>query len=218
MGLNASVVEDYTRRTREIEVKTEELSQKKKELEDYKQNISKIKQDWLTPLKHLVEKINEQFSGFFSSMQCVGEVDLHTENEEDYDKYGIRIRVKFRSSTQLHELNPHHQSGGERSVSTMLYLMALQELNRCPFRVVDEINQGMDPVNERRVFEMVVRTACKNDTSQYFFITPKLLQNLTYADKMTVLFVYNGPCMLEPTKWNLKAFHRRRRRVAIATE
>ncbi|XP_077331082.1 structural maintenance of chromosomes protein 5 [Lithobates pipiens] len=218
MGLNASVVEDYTRRTREIEVKTEELSQKKKELEDYKQNISKIKQDWLTPLKHLVEKINEQFSSFFSSMQCVGEVDLHTENEEDYDKYGIRIRVKFRSSTQLHELNPHHQSGGERSVSTMLYLMALQELNRCPFRVVDEINQGMDPVNERRVFEMVVRTACKNDTSQYFFITPKLLQNLTYADKMTVLFVYNGPCMLEPTKWNLKAFHRRRRRVAIATE
>lgn len=61
--------------------------------------------------------------------------------QEDYDKYGIRIRVKFRSSTQLHELTPHHQSGGERSVSTMLYLMALQELNRCPFRVVDEINQ-----------------------------------------------------------------------------
>ncbi|XP_072260268.1 structural maintenance of chromosomes protein 5 isoform X2 [Pyxicephalus adspersus] len=218
MGLNASVVEDYARRTREIESKTVELNQKKKELEDYRQKISKVKQDWLTPLKHLVEKINEQFSSFFSSMQCVGEVDLHTENEEDYDKYGIRIRVKFRSSTQLHELNPHHQSGGERSVSTMLYLMALQELNKCPFRVVDEINQGMDPVNERRVFEMVVRTACKNNTSQYFFITPKLLQNLTYADKMTVLFVYNGPYMLEPTKWNLKAFHRRRRRVAVAAE
>lgn len=33
----------------------------------------------------------------------------------------------------------------------------------------------MDPVNERRVFEMVVRTACTNDTSQYFFITPKVI-------------------------------------------
>ncbi len=61
--------------------------------------------------------------------------------QEEYDKYGIRIRVKFHSSTQLHELTAYHQSGGERSVSTMLYLMALQELNRCPFRVVDEINQ-----------------------------------------------------------------------------
>ena len=26
-------------------------------------------------------------------------------------------------------------------MSTMLYLMALQELTKCPFRVVDEINQ-----------------------------------------------------------------------------
>uniref|UniRef100_A0A452V9F9 Structural maintenance of chromosomes protein 5 n=1 Tax=Ursus maritimus TaxID=29073 RepID=A0A452V9F9_URSMA len=212
-GLNPTVVEEYTKREEEIEQLTEELKIKKVELDKYKENISQVKERWLNPLKELVEKINEKFSNFFSSMQCAGEVDLHTENEEDYDKYGIRIRVKFRSSTQLHELTPHHQSGGERSVSTMLYLMALQELNRCPFRVVDEINQGMDPINERRVFEMVVNTACKENTSQYFFITPKLLQNLPYSEKMTVLFVYNGPHMLEPNRWNLKAFQRRRRQV-----
>ncbi|XP_048662833.1 structural maintenance of chromosomes protein 5 isoform X3 [Marmota marmota marmota] len=174
-GLNPTVVEEYTKREEEIEQLTEELKGKKVELDKYRENISQVKERWLNPLKELVEKINEKFSNFFSSMQCAGEVDLHTENEEDYDKYGIRIRVKFRSSTQLHELTPHHQSGGERSVSTMLYLMALQELNRCPFRVVDEINQGMDPINERRVFEMVVNTACKENTSQYFFITPKIL-------------------------------------------
>ncbi|PNI62022.1 SMC5 isoform 1 [Pan troglodytes] len=173
-GLNPTIVQEYTKREEEIEQLTEELKGKKVELDQYRENISQVKERWLNPLKELVEKINEKFSNFFSSMQCAGEVDLHTENEEDYDKYGIRIRVKFRSSTQLHELTPHHQSGGERSVSTMLYLMALQELNRCPFRVVDEINQGMDPINERRVFEMVVNTACKENTSQYFFITPKV--------------------------------------------
>ncbi|ELK07054.1 Structural maintenance of chromosomes protein 5 [Pteropus alecto] len=214
-GLNPTVVEEYTKREEEIEQLTQELKIKKVELDKYRENISQVKERWLNPLKELVEKINEKFSNFFSSMQCAGEVDLHTENEEDYDKYGIRIRVKFRSSTQLHELTPHHQSGGERSVSTMLYLMALQELNRCPFRVVDEINQGMDPINERRVFEMVVNTACKENTSQYFFITPKLLQNLPYSEKMTVLFVYNGPHMLEPNRWNLKAFLRRRRRITF---
>lgn len=214
-GLNPTVVEEYTKREEEIEQLTEELKIKKVELDKYRESISQVKERWLNPLKELVEKINEKFSNFFSSMQCAGEVDLHIENEEDYDKYGIRIRVKFRSSTQLHELTPHHQSGGERSVSTMLYLMALQELNRCPFRVVDEINQGMDPINERRVFEMVVNTACKENTSQYFFITPKLLQNLPYSEKMTVLFVYNGPHMLEPNRWNLKAFQRRRRRITF---
>ncbi|XP_021108381.1 structural maintenance of chromosomes protein 5 isoform X3 [Heterocephalus glaber] len=214
-GLNPTVVQEYTKREEEIVQLTEELKGKKVELDQYRENISQVKERWLNPLKELVEKINEKFSNFFSSMQCAGEVDLHTENEEDYDKYGIRIRVKFRSSTQLHELTPHHQSGGERSVSTMLYLMALQELNRCPFRVVDEINQGMDPINERRVFEMVVNTACKENTSQYFFITPKLLQNLPYSEKMTVLFIYNGPHMLESNRWHLKAFQRRRRRITF---
>ncbi|XP_015276006.1 PREDICTED: structural maintenance of chromosomes protein 5 isoform X2 [Gekko japonicus] len=211
-GLSASVVDDCNKRAEEIQQMTLELQEKQKELDDFRQNISQVKERWLNPLKQLVDRINEKFSSFFSSMQCAGEVDLHTENEEEYDKYGIRIRVKFRSSTQLHELTPHHQSGGERSVSTMLYLMALQELNRCPFRVVDEINQGMDPVNERRVFDVVVKTACKESTSQYFFITPKLLQDLTYTEKMTVLLVYNGSSMLESSSWNLKAFYRRRRR------
>ncbi|KAK2513862.1 Smc5 [Columba guinea] len=173
-GLNASVVEDYNKQTEEIQQLTEFLEKKKNELDTYKQNISKVKERWLNPLKSLIEQINEKFSSFFSSMQCVGEVDLHVENEEEYDKYGIRIRVKFHSSTELHELTPFHQSGGEKSVSTMLYLMSLQELNKCPFRVVDEINQGMDPINERRVFEMVVKTACKESTSQYFLITPKV--------------------------------------------
>ncbi|XP_042307545.1 structural maintenance of chromosomes protein 5 isoform X2 [Sceloporus undulatus] len=211
-GLSPSIVEECKKRKEEIAQMTLELEQGKKELDNYRQNISKVKENWLNPLKELVEQINERFSSFFRSMQCVGEVDLHTENEEEYDKYGIRIRVKFRSSTQLHELTQHHQSGGEKSVSTMLYLMALQEINRCPFRVVDEINQGMDPVNERRVFDVVVKTACKESTSQYFFITPKLLQDLTYDKKMTVLLVYNGSSMLESRKWNLEGFRRRRRR------
>uniref|UniRef100_A0A671YKD5 Structural maintenance of chromosomes protein 5 n=1 Tax=Sparus aurata TaxID=8175 RepID=A0A671YKD5_SPAAU len=212
-GLSENVVEEYNRREQEIKHLEKELEDKTNALNAYRQNISEAKERWLNPLKQLVEQINSKFSDFFRTMQCAGEVDLHSENEEEYDKYGIRIRVKFHSSTQLHELTPYHQSGGERSVSTMLYLMALQELNRCPFRVVDEINQGMDPVNERRVFDIVVRTACKETTSQYFFITPKLLQNLQYADEMTILCVHNGPYMLPPNQWDEKAFIRRFQRV-----
>ncbi|KAF7655218.1 hypothetical protein LDENG_00059390, partial [Lucifuga dentata] len=209
-GLSENVVEEFERREQEIKNLEKELEEKSKSLNAYRQNITEAKQRWLNPLKQLVDQINDKFSYFFRSMDCAGEVDLHYENEEEYDKYGIRIRVKFHSSTQLHELTAYHQSGGERSVSTMLYLMALQELNRCPFRVVDEINQGMDPVNERRVFDIVVRTACKETTSQYFFITPKLLQNLKYAEQMTILCVHNGSHMLSPKQWEERAFVGRR--------
>nr|AAI65244.1 Zgc:152845 protein [Danio rerio] len=211
-GLSDAVVDEYNRREQEIKNLEKELDDKTNELTTYRRNIAEAKERWLNPLKKLVELINVRFSDFFQFMQCAGEVDLHSENEEEYDKYGIRIQVQFRRNTRTHELTPHHQSGGERSVTTMLYLMSLQELNRCPFRVVDEINQGMDPVNERRVFDIVVRAACGVNTSQYFFITPKLLQNLQYAEQMTILCVHNGPQMLPPNKWNEKAFIQRARR------
>ncbi len=41
---------------------------------------------------------------------------------------------------ELQRLNAHRQSGGERAVSTIFYLMALQSMAQSPFRVVDEIN------------------------------------------------------------------------------
>ncbi|KAK3057253.1 Structural maintenance of chromosomes protein 5, partial [Teratosphaeriaceae sp. CCFEE 6253] len=77
------------------------------------------------------------------------------------------------------------QSGGERAVSTIFYLMALQSLARAPFRVVDEINQGMDPRNERLVHSRMVDIACaESSASQYFLITPKLLGGLRYHESM----------------------------------
>lgn len=43
--------------------------------------VSQAKERWLNPLKQLVDQINDKFSNFFRSMQCAGEVDLHSENE-----------------------------------------------------------------------------------------------------------------------------------------
>jgi structural maintenance of chromosomes protein 5 len=73
--------------------------------------------------------------------------------------------------------------------------MALQSLARSPFRVVDEINQGMDPRNERMVHERMVDIACKEHTSQYFLITPKLLNGLKYDKRMRVHTILSGEHM-----------------------
>jgi hypothetical protein len=60
-----------------------------------------------------------------------------------------------------------------------------------PFRVVDEINQGMDQVNERKVFIQLVESSCKPDTPQCFLLTPKLLGGLPFTPEITVGVV---PC------------------------
>ena len=38
-------------------------------------------------------------------------------------------------------------------------MMALQALTKVPFRCVDEINQGMDERNERKVFDLLIETS-----------------------------------------------------------
>ena len=45
--------------------------------------------------------------------------------------------------------------------------MSLQTLTRSPFRVVDEINQGMDMRNERLVHARMVRIATGNDDMRF---------------------------------------------------
>lgn len=64
-----------------------------------------------------------------------------------------------------------------------------------PFRMVDEINQGMDPRNERVVHERMVQIACREHTSQYFLLTPKLLSGLRYDERMKVLCIASGEHM-----------------------
>ncbi|MPC95444.1 Structural maintenance of chromosomes protein 5 [Portunus trituberculatus] len=73
-------------------------------------------------------------------MGYAGEVSL-IETEEDFENYGMAIKVKFRDEQRLQQLTAQQQSGGERAVSTALYLLALQSLTAAPFRCVDEINQ-----------------------------------------------------------------------------
>lgn len=130
-------------------------------------------QAWRTPLDILIDKISTQFTAFFDQMGCAGEValDIPEDNALDIENYGITIYVKFRQSNALRALNAQVQSGGERSVATMLYLLSLQEQCPVPFRCVDEINQGMDPYNERRVFDMMVKLLSRGGNlakTQYF--------------------------------------------------
>jgi hypothetical protein len=57
---------------------------------------------------------------------------------------------------------------------------------------VDEINQGMDPINERKVFNLLVGAAAKENTPQCFLLTPKLLPGLTHTPDVTILTIFNG--------------------------
>lgn len=61
--------------------------------------------------------------------------------QSSYENYGLQIKVKFRNDGDLQVLDSHTQSGGERALTTAVYLLSLQAITSVPFRCVDEINQ-----------------------------------------------------------------------------
>ncbi|MCD9560307.1 Structural maintenance of chromosomes protein 5 [Datura stramonium] len=201
--LNHNVLEEYETRQKKIESLSKSQEVEEEKLSNLINEINALKERWLPTLRSLVSQINHTFSRNFQEMAVAGEVSLD-EHDMDFDKYGILIKVKFRETGQLQVLSAHHQSGGERSVSTILYLVSLQDLTNCPFRVVDEINQGMDPINERKMFQQLVRAASQPNTPQCFLLTPKLLPNLEYSEACSILTVMNGPWIEQPSKvWSV---------------
>jgi len=184
------IVDEYNKRKEEIETYSSAVENNAVKLTSLDTKIMELRERWYEPIVEMTGKINQKFKTFFGALNCAGEVMLS--EHEDYNKWGIDIKVQFRNSDDLKRLTSSYQSGGEKSVSTILYLLSLQGLTECPFRVVDEINQGMDPKNERKVFELMAAAATTEGTSQYFLITPKLLPDLDYNDKMTIHSIYNG--------------------------
>ncbi|QSZ36611.1 hypothetical protein DSL72_006491 [Monilinia vaccinii-corymbosi] len=192
---NPNAIRDYEIRQADINRLSIKITSIEGELGDIAQKVTEIMTKWEPRLDALVEQISQAFSHNFEQIGCAGEVSVY--KEEDFEKWAIEIKVKFRENETLQLLDKHRQSGGERSVSTIFYLMSLQSLARSPFRVVDEINQGMDPRNERMVHGRMVEIACQEHDSQYFLITPKLLHDLKYHPRMKVLVIVSGEHMPE---------------------
>lgn len=222
---NSNVIKEFEDRERQIQQLDNKLSEFRNKLSDYDHAINEIREKWEPKLEELVKRISDAFSDSFARIGCAGQVTLDKaegsggstgesepeSSDSDFGEWSIQIHVKFREHESLSQLDSHRQSGGERAVSTIFYLMALQSLSASPFRVVDEINQGMDPRNERMVHERLVDIACASsnadtgaDTdvggsggSQYFLITPKLLNGLAYKPGMTVHCINSGVLMAD---------------------
>ncbi|KAG9317772.1 hypothetical protein JVU11DRAFT_1992 [Chiua virens] len=195
MQTNPGVIEQYEKRKAEIAKLTRSLKDREKTSQRLERTMKSARDNWQPALERLVESIGQKFSAAFDRIGCAGEIKIGP--HDDYDKWAIDILVKFRDKEKLQLLTGQRQSGGERSLTTILYLMSLTEEARTPFSLVDEINQGMDQRAERAVHNSMVTVTCQDDSCQYFLITPKLLPDLLYHKRMKVLCVNNGDWLPE---------------------
>ncbi len=112
-----------------------EIIRLKKEVKDLKLDLEQNQVKLVQGIQEMIENINLGFRDLMSKMGFAGEVILKKgQHDLDFKNYGLEIHVKFRPGDDLQPLSHSVQSGGEKSVTTALYMMALQELTQVPFR------------------------------------------------------------------------------------
>jgi len=189
---NPNAIKMYEERKAKMLTIRVELETKQAELTTKSASLQQRQEQWKAELIPIVESISIIFAKHMKSLEFEGAVLLE-EHPTDFSKWCIDIKVKYRKQAVLQSLDGSAQSGGEKTMATIIYLTALQEQATCPFRVVDEINQGVDENNEKKIFKVVSHSACEPKNPQMFMMCQKVVSGLEYHPGMTILNIFNGP-------------------------
>jgi len=174
--------ESYSKLYLELKEKARSVAEnREKALEE----VSIRTEAWQKIMQELLDDVSLQYQRILSQAHGVGKVGLV--NKHDIEAAGLEVLVGFKGAKPV-PLDAYTQSGGERSMATMSFLLALQQHVQSPFRAVDEYDVHMDPRNRETITNLLIESI-EGLNSQYLIITPS---QITFADKpVTIITVQN---------------------------
>ena len=109
--------------------------------------------------------VNEQFKRIFSQITTKGEAYLELENAQDPFAEGLKINVKITGNKFL---DIRSLSGGEKTMTALAFLFAIQEHEPANFYVLDEVDAALDKGNSEKLARLI-RSYCTK--AQYLVIS-----------------------------------------------
>jgi chromosome segregation ATPase len=163
------IYNDYTGNIDELRVKLAQLQENKKAMLT---ELESRKRVWRDAMENLVESTDPAYQAVLSAADASGFIKF--EEGADIEDAGIALYVGFRGGSPT-TLDPFTQSGGERSVALMAFILSLQGRIVSPMRAMDEFDIHMDPRNREAMFKMILSQMKQREASQYLVITPSIL-------------------------------------------
>ncbi len=141
-----------------------------------KEDVESAAQDLKSLINYLTDKmqtqftesfnfINEQFSEVFKELFGGGEARLILSSQTDILNSEIDIQASPPGKKIQNMLS---LSGGERCLTAIALLFAIQKLNPAPFCVLDEVEAALDEANIFRFSDYIVK---HSEDTQYILVT-----------------------------------------------
>ncbi len=167
---------------KQLSTRINEVSNEKLSIINFMTELEKKKFD---TFMNAFNSVNKNFQDIFGRISNGGSGKLLLENLEDPFKGGVDVYLRFPGKA---DLSIGSASGGEKSVATVCFVLALQAINPMPFYMFDEIDAHLDVLNTQRLAELL-RERAKG--SQFIVISLRDI-TISRADRIYGIYIQNG--------------------------
>jgi len=188
------IYNDYSGNIEELKVKLSQLQENKKSM---LVELGSRKEVWKKAMEDLVESVDPSYQAVLSAADASGFIKF--EQADTIEDAGLDLYVGFRGGAPT-TLDPFTQSGGERSVALMAFILSLQARIVSPMRAMDEFDIHMDPKNREAMFKMILSQMKQREASQYIVITPSILTVFDRTAHVITVQAVHGPSEVRELK------------------
>ena len=96
--------------------------------------------------------VNAHFKKFFSTLSSKGDASIVIENPERPFEEGVLVKVKLKGTKYL---DIKSLSGGEKTMTALAFIFAIQEFEPASFIIMDEVDAALDKKNSELLSNMV---------------------------------------------------------------
>jgi len=164
-AVNMKALEIYE----EIEREYTKLVEKKDSLDQEKTDVLTLMNEIETKKKdHFMktfDQANDNFQRIFSNLFKKGNAYLELDNKENLFEGGLSIKVKLTGNRYM---DIKSLSGGEKTLTALSFIFAIQEYQPATFYILDEIDAALDKHNSETLSKLI---RDYSDKAQYIVIS-----------------------------------------------
>jgi len=109
--------------------------------------------------------LNKNFSSIFSTLSVKGDAFLNLEDDNDPFNGGVEIKVRLAGKKFM---DIRSLSGGEKTLTALAFLFAVQEHEPASFYILDEVDAALDKKNSEKLAELITQYS---SNAQYIIIS-----------------------------------------------
>ncbi|XP_039982043.1 structural maintenance of chromosomes protein 6 isoform X2 [Xiphias gladius] len=177
--------EEVVRQYQEALENYKNLAQQMKNLNSFIKSLDSVMNHRLQVYAELRRFLSARCKYYFDSMLAqrgyTGSMTFDHKNET------LSISVQPGQGNKADLSDMRSLSGGERSFSTVCFVLSLWAITEAPFRCLDEFDVYMDMVNRRISMDMMLKVAAGQLYRQFIFLTPQSMGTLPVSKIIRIL-------------------------------